>query len=205
VYYQSLPLCVIDTVFSIGARYTSTSNTVQRFCTYFNVNPTMTTQHVALSDHLSIPQFLALYDQYGVEMFATHIYQNRQRTSTRNGILKAEAVLRFSRVLNDFDINYMQDTPRIVGVPTFESAIQQIPGQTSNISLRYFYMLIGEENYIKPDRMIARFIEHATGKQMTIGQMHTALVEACQLLQDEYPYLKPAILDNLIWQYQRTR
>lgn len=30
--YQHLPACVIDTVFSIGARYTSTSNTVMRFC-----------------------------------------------------------------------------------------------------------------------------------------------------------------------------
>jgi hypothetical protein len=30
-YYQSLPSCVIDAVFSIGVRYTSTENTVRRF------------------------------------------------------------------------------------------------------------------------------------------------------------------------------
>ena len=35
--YQHLPACVIDTVFSIGARYTSTSNTVMRFCTQFGL------------------------------------------------------------------------------------------------------------------------------------------------------------------------
>ena len=30
--YASLPQCVIDAVFSIGARYESTENVVKRFC-----------------------------------------------------------------------------------------------------------------------------------------------------------------------------
>ncbi len=30
--YYSLPLCVIDAVFSIGVRYSSTEATVRRFC-----------------------------------------------------------------------------------------------------------------------------------------------------------------------------
>lgn len=33
-YYHSLPLCVIDAVFSIGVKYSSTRNTVERFCRY---------------------------------------------------------------------------------------------------------------------------------------------------------------------------
>ena len=36
--YASLPLCVIDAVFSIGVRYTSTENTVARFCNFFGVH-----------------------------------------------------------------------------------------------------------------------------------------------------------------------
>ena len=36
-YYSSLPLCVIDAVFSIGVKYTSTENTVRRYCEYFQV------------------------------------------------------------------------------------------------------------------------------------------------------------------------
>ena len=35
-FYQSLPLCVIDAVYSIGVRYSSTEATVQRFCEHFN-------------------------------------------------------------------------------------------------------------------------------------------------------------------------
>ena len=33
-YYQSLPLCVIDAVFSIGVKYKSVQNVVARYCEY---------------------------------------------------------------------------------------------------------------------------------------------------------------------------
>jgi len=33
-HYQSLPLCVIDAVFSIGVRYSGTRNVVARYCTH---------------------------------------------------------------------------------------------------------------------------------------------------------------------------
>jgi hypothetical protein len=34
-FYQSLPLCVIDAVYSIGVRYSSTEAIVRGFCDYF--------------------------------------------------------------------------------------------------------------------------------------------------------------------------
>ena len=36
-YYASLPLCVIDAVFSIGVKYTSTQNAVRSYCRYFGL------------------------------------------------------------------------------------------------------------------------------------------------------------------------
>jgi len=36
-YYQSLPLCAIDAVFSIGARYEGTRKLVLRYCDYFGL------------------------------------------------------------------------------------------------------------------------------------------------------------------------
>ena len=38
-FYQSLPLCVIDSIFSIGVKYESVKNTVQNFCNYTNIHP----------------------------------------------------------------------------------------------------------------------------------------------------------------------
>ncbi|MDA0243762.1 MAG: hypothetical protein OT477_10140 [Chloroflexi bacterium] len=192
--YASLPLCVIDTVFSIGARYSSTENTVNRFCQYVGLEPT---NFMPLSD------MLRLYEEHGIEGMANDVYQNRQRTSTRNGILKSEAVLRFSQVLHQFGVNSRENVGIVLGNPAFEAAIQEIPGQRSGISLRYFYMQVGSEKHIKPDRMIIRFIESAIGRTPTIEESHDILVGACALLTEKHPSLTPRRVDNLIWQYQR--
>ena len=36
-YYSSLPLCIVDAVFSIGIKYTATRNTVERFSKYLYI------------------------------------------------------------------------------------------------------------------------------------------------------------------------
>jgi hypothetical protein len=106
-FYQSLPLCVIDTVFSINANYQSTQNTVARFCAYFDVPYRSPMRYPPLVEQLSIGRFLNDYDTYGLNFFADAIYKNRQRTSTTNGILKAEAVQRFAQVLRDVGVQYL--------------------------------------------------------------------------------------------------
>lgn len=134
---------------------------------------------------------------------AEEVFLNRQRTSTHNGILKADAVYRVSKLLHDFQVEFLQDVQRILGDPDFEAKFQSIPGQTSGISLRYFYMLVGSEDFIKPDRMIARFLEAATHRTMTATEMHAVLVGVVKLLSTDHPQLTPRRLDHMIWSYQR--
>jgi len=136
---------------------------------------------------------------------AEQVYQNRQRTSARSGILKSEAVLRFSEVLYQFDVDYSQDVSKILGDTRFEAKIQEIPGQRSGISLRYFYMLTGSEEFIKPDRMVNRFVYQATGKTFGIEKTTELLIGASKILAEKYPGLTPRKLDNIIWKYQRAR
>jgi len=45
----------------------------------------------------------------GQERFATEVMRNRARTSSRGGILKAEASLRFAEVLQAHGIEVLQD------------------------------------------------------------------------------------------------
>ena len=196
--YPSVPLCVIDAVFSIGANYVATQNTVRRFRESFSTPPDT-------ADQLSISEFIKIYDEYGIEGMTERVYQNRQRTSTRMGILKTEAVLRFSKVLSRFGVEYLQDVQKVIGNLGFEAEIKKIPGQRSGISLRYFYMLVGEKNYIKPDRMITRFVEQVTGKSYSAKEITRLLMGACDLLVKDYMNLTPRMLDNLIWNYQREQ
>ena len=111
-YYQSLPFCIIDAIFSIGVRYSSTQNTIKRYCNYFGLNE-LSKEILPISDQFSVSEFVNLYQKFSFEEMAQNIYQNRQRTSTRNGILKAEAVFLFAKILLKFDVNYYQDVNKI--------------------------------------------------------------------------------------------
>ena len=203
--YSSLPLCVIDSVFSIGVNYASTRNTVDRFCEYFQVSKTSAATPPDISEQLSISKFLQINSEQGIEGMARNVYQNLQRTSTRNGILKAEAVVRFSEVLMQSTVNYLQDVEKILGNQKFESAITKIPGQRSGLSLRYFYMLAGAENYVKPDRMVMRFLQSALDRYPSIDESQKIIVGACEILSKRYPELNPRALDHQIWLYQREK
>lgn len=201
-YYQSLPLCVIDAIFSIGVRYSSTENTVKRFCDYYGLKP-YSQNRPQISEQLPISEFIKLHGGYSFEEMANKIYQNKQRTSTRNGILKAEAAFRFAKVLSGYEVNYYQDIDKVLGNRDFEAKVAEIPGQSSGISTRYFYMLAGSDDYIKPDRMIARFIWSAIQQSLTVEESHDAIVGAYRILAKEYPHLTPRALDHRIWLYQR--
>lgn len=196
---------MIDAVFSIGVNYASTRNVVIRFCEYFGIERVSKNRPPEIAEQLSIKDFLAIYQEYGVSRMTEEVYCNRQRTSTHNGILKSEAVLRFSQVLESHHCNYFQDIEAVIGDKSFEDQIQQIPGQSSGISLRYFYMLAGSDNYIKPDRMIARFIYSALNRKLSIEESHAVIVEAHKILVQEYPFLTLRDLDHAIWNYQRAK
>jgi hypothetical protein len=202
-YYSCLPLCVIDAVFSMGVRYSSTRNTVTRFCRYFGIEKTVAHHPPPTDKQLSTKGFAALYDEFDPVAMAEAVYQNLQRTSTRNGILKSEAALLFAKTLQRFDIDYLQDVTRVLVDADFEASVRLIPGQTSGISLRYFFMLAGSDDLIKPDRMVRRFVEAATGRDYGPEECHYIVVQACQMLGEVYPQLTPRTLDYQIWRYQR--
>ena len=95
--YASLPLCVIDSVFSIGVRYESVRNVLERYCAFAKVprlSPTRTVPPRAQQQ--SITAFLQLASAFDAEQLAVEVFGNRQRTSTHAGLLKADAVVRFA-------------------------------------------------------------------------------------------------------------
>lgn len=102
--YHNLPLCIIDAVFSIGVNYTSTENTVKRFCDSFGVTRLREKELAPPSEQLSVSKFLQLHKGFTLPEMAEKVYQNKQRTSTRNGILKAEAVYLFAKVVQSFGV-----------------------------------------------------------------------------------------------------
>src|SRR5207249_2063356 len=92
-------------------------------------------------------------------------FGNRQRTSPRSGITKAEAVYRFACILKSYRIETLADANSKAMNPRIREKITDIPGQASGLSFDYFLMLAGHTNVIKADRMICRFVASAVGRQ----------------------------------------
>jgi hypothetical protein len=134
-----------------------------------------------------------------------------QRTSTRNGILKSEAVFRFASVLHKHGVDSLDDVPKITWYENLKAEMQKpyaqeiltIPGQRSGISLVYFSMLTGSTGLVKPDRMVITFLEDIVQHPVGQEQAQYLLSYASKCLNDEFPLLTPRALDHEIWNYQR--
>ncbi|MFV8373614.1 hypothetical protein [Flavobacterium sp. LB2P74] len=142
-------------------------------------------------------------EQESIKELTEKIYKNRQRTSTRSGILKSEAVIKFLKILQKYEVNKLSDVYKIISSKEFEIDIKEIPGQKSGISLTYFFMLAGSDDLIKPDRMIIRFLENISGEIVSLTDCQIILAEVSKNLQKNGFHITPKKLDNLIWNYQR--
>lgn len=205
-YYQHLPLCVIDSVFSLGIKYEMVKTVIANYCSFFKLLTFRSNLNTLPSEQeqQSISTFIELYDKYCIIEFANGIYRNRCKTSTRSGILKAEAVLLFARVLKDYGINYFQDIHKIYNQLDIERYVLSIKGQSSGKSWVYFLMLAGNDCFIKPDRQIQRFLLSATGKDFTAQEAQELLYKVANVLKKEYPSITPRLLDYKIWEWQRN-
>lgn len=207
-YYNSLPLCVIDAVYSIGIRYDIVRRIVSDYCDYVKLLKVRPSRQFLppVVEQQSVSQLLKMYAAKGDEAMATEVFRSRHRTSTRSGVLKATAVRQFALALQLHDIEHLQDVPKAMMNKALEADVRKIPGQSSGISLQYFWMLAGSDDLIKPDRMIIRFLEATLRRdRIQLAEAQVLLAAACDKLRPQYPNLTPRLLDYEIWKYQRAQ
>jgi hypothetical protein len=203
--YHSLPLCVIDAVFSIGVRYRNVQNAVESWCVAQKPNwPKYSTVAQARHTITDLIQVTNGYD--GVALAQTFFGGNRQRTSSQSGILKADAVVRFAKALQEARVEDFPDIRDAARAERASQAVRSIPGQGSGLSFDYLLMLAGDDSYVKPDRMLCWFVAEAAGRpDISPHSARDAVVAACRDLAREFPNLTPRLLDHLIWSYQRAQ
>lgn len=206
-YYSSLPLCALDAVYSIGVRYEGVQNVVNRYCAFAGIEKCRKPrdQMPSPKDQESVSQFLARFDHQSAEDIAKNVFKNRQRTSSKNGVLKAEAVISFLEVLREHGCEVLQDADRFSDSLRLDTALRGVAGQASGVSIRYFWMLAGSEDNVKPDRMIIRFVKAATDRSPSILQAEALVRGAGNILRAKYPHITPRLLDFAIWTYQRNQ
>ena len=192
--YESLALALMDAVWSIGVRYAGVLNVLERY-------RGARRREGGDPDRDSPANLVAFIDSGGgPDAFAVTV-DNRQRTSSRSGILKAEAVLGVAQVLVDVGIETPQDlaaaTPH--QVTELRRRWTAITGQGSGLSWDYFLMLAGQQG-VKADRMVRRFVAEALG----VGEHEVSQREAHALVTEAAVHLSVDVsqLDYAIWLHQ---
>ena len=208
-YFSCVGICAMNAVFSINTKYEAVTNALNRFCSHFNLKliHSKNGEIPSRNAQKTVTHIYELIKDVNVNNLAKDIFNNRQRTSTTNGILKADASVRFLKILKDFGVDYYQDVPRLINNGTFESCIKEIPGHKSGVSLKYFFMLTGSKDLIKPDRMVLGFIKDAIDVKMSQQESHDLITETVAELRKrrKYSHLSARHLDNLIWNFQRLK
>lgn len=201
---KSLPICLIEAVFSIAANNTSSKNAYMNYMRYYHIIPEEETG-IILPEH-TVEEFIDNVESFqNINEFTDTVLKNRQRTSSKNGILKSEAVYEIAKVLKRYKISSLSDFQNCSGERycNLEKEILNVKGQSSGIMLKYLHMLAGNENTIKPDRMLIRFICNIN-KDITINDAQKIIDKCVSLLKKYNKNITPRLLDYLIWDYQRS-
>lgn len=208
--WTHLSLCVLDAVFSINARYATTCATVRHYaghcCLAEPLLPAGSAHQVISTPHEErLDRFVEEVEKVGVESFAAEVLHNRQRTSTRSGIRKAEASLRYARVLLEAGVSDLGDAAALLvddaRLTKVEAELARVPGHGAHgVRMGYLWMLVGDDHRVKPDRMVLRWLADVLAAPVPVVQARTLLERAAADIG-----CTPWALDHAIWTAARGR
>ncbi|GLY44585.1 hypothetical protein Amsp01_106080 [Amycolatopsis sp. NBRC 101858] len=202
--WAHLPVCVLDAVFSINARYTSTISVCDRYAKHQGLVPHL----VDVADFATVAGTTAeqpvdalaeLGRRLGPDRFAAEVLENRGRTSTRGGVLKADAAVRYAEVLADSGVHTLGDVTTLLSdlsrLDAVERQLRAVPGNGGHdVRLGYLWMLAGNDEQVKPDRKVLRWLSRHLGHEVDVPAARRLLAEAAAEL-DRTPWE----LDHAIW------
>ena len=206
-YYSSVALCAFDAVFSIQSRYNSVvSPLIDRLCQMINIPRHFENKFVlpSVEEQIKVTEFQHRLNCSDPVILAKRL-KNKQRTSSRNGILKTDAFLQYLEVFNNHEIETFQDVfSSEEKKANLEHSLRKITGQ--NVAVDYFFMLAGNEDDVKVDTWIKRFVHDALDKDIPDCQIKQLFKEAADYYKNNgYPDMTVRHLDHIVWNWQKSR
>lgn len=201
---KSLPICILEAVFSMNVRNKSSNNVWKRYMEYYGILADPNTG-ICKPEH-TINDFINNANSFhSVDDFIDNVLKNRQRTSPTNGMLKAEAAIQVAKAFQNNGFNSLNDFNNTnYSHSQLDADICMVKGQSSGIMLKYLYMLAGSTNTCKPDRMLQKFIK-SDNPHIEGNDIQSIMTDLVKLLNPKYPNLSVRGLDYLIWDYQRQQ
>ena len=204
--WRSLSYCVLDAVWSIGAAYdTVVARLVWRVAAANGDSaPLVPLSERMPPDPLPLPELLAQYPTASVLQALT----NGQRTSPRGGIPKADAALRYARIFIDHDVPDLTKAEHLLADETrcgqLDADLAIVPGEgMDGVRRGYLWMLIGNDELIKPDRMVLGWLARQ-GHQVDATQARVLIKEVARELTRLRRPVTPWMVDHAIWIAERS-
>ncbi|MFA7612541.1 MAG: hypothetical protein WCY45_04565 [Acholeplasmataceae bacterium] len=190
-HFKSLSICIINCIYSLRANYrTTTWPIVKRYADKF-LGGDAHKEGETVSDLIN-----NIDNNGGYESFAVNILKNRQ---VIGGQLKSLVCYNLAYKLKELDINDMYDFRNYNDMSKLEKELMSVRG-VGPAAMNYLFMLVGDQNRVKYDVHIARFIEDAIGVTLNPDEVQELFTEAVKLLKVTYPNITVTALDNIIWQ-----
>lgn len=211
-YYQSLPLAVIDAVFSIGVRYESVVNAVHCFASRagWRIYRPHGSPYPEINEQRTMSEFLAEFTKLAPSEHPATLFGNRSFANPASAmpIPKAELVRQVAVVLVSLGIERFADFQSFPEPRALDEALCTLPAMSSGVIVSYVRMLCGSEDDIKPDRHIHAFIRAASGNAtllLTNSEVISLMKAAALALASEQGlnHLTPRKLDHAVYNLQR--
>ena len=196
-YSRSLALCVVDSIWSLGIRYETVEKILDSYLKARGLNGVKDAQTCTDGPSDLLKWFTDPSGCSGSPDKFAEIVDNRNRTSSVNGILKAEAVVQGCNLMASLGI----DTTHALILRADEVQrkwMSEIKGQSSGISWKYLLMLAGQSG-VKPDRMVKRFMSRmGISGALSPEDFIDALVRRIDLVD-----IDATAIDHQIWLLER--
>jgi hypothetical protein len=201
--WTSLSYCVVDAVWSIGTKYYAvTVPMVKRVAaTVGDVSPSVPVAEWSPDeDRLPLPLLLERFNDESLRAVT-----NKNLTSSRGGIPKASAVMQYARILVDHGVVDLASALRTMkdeaAFGEVDRALTHVRGEgSSGVRRGYLWMLIGDDDLIKPDRMVLRWLA-SHGATVTPAEARLIIPEIAAELDRRGDPRRPTpwVLDHAMW------
>lgn len=197
--YQSLPICLIDCIYSLRAKYYRV--TVPIVNRYANVY-----MDGDLTDKKDTISMLIEHIEKcgGTETFADQILQNHQELGGKAHIPKSKVLLQLATYLRLLHIETLEDFRNFESPELLEIVIRSVKG-LGDAGVNYLFMLAGDPDRCKPDVHIHHCIRDACGEDVSNDECQILFQETVEILKSDYPSLTVRDLDGIIWRYYQAK
>ena len=190
-YYHCLPICILDDIYSLQSKYeTITFPTVKRYADYFLNGDLYTNKY-------SIDDFISDLDREGVSNVMLNILKNSQCIGHRR---KIEVCYDVANKLKKLSIQTFNDFNNYQDKDYLSFSLRQIKG-VGDAAIDYLFMMVGDDNRVKPDIHIHHCIKDAIGHDVSNEECQILFREVSDELISTKPFATPRFLDGLVWTF----